>query len=71
MRATEHPADPASTSKSGLATLRGLLHVGGIAAPKTGSGTDAPSRRRALAASAALAATLGALAFTSAPALAA
>lgn len=57
---TEHPANAASTSKTGLfATLRG---------PFSAKGSGASSRRLILSV---LATTLGALAFTTAPALAA
>jgi hypothetical protein len=69
---TEHIANPASTPKTGLvATLRGLLHVEGTSAggralnPSKGSG--APTRLILSV----FATTLGALAFTSVPALAA
>ncbi len=76
MRPTEQIAKPASTSKAGpFATLGGLLSCKGTGAPKiaahmagnVGGAASAP-RRFVLAA---LAATLGALAFAATPALAA
>jgi hypothetical protein len=75
VKPTEHIANPASTPKTGLATLRALLHVEGTGAcgraldPSRGSG--ASSRRRALVILSVFAVVLGPLALASAPALAA
>jgi hypothetical protein len=71
MITTEHNAKPIATPKSGLfATLCGLLHIQGTGAPKSGQGIGAfeVGHRLILAG---LATTLGVLAFTTAPALAA
>jgi hypothetical protein len=75
---TEHTANPASTSKTGLlATLFGLLNVKGTGAPKIPEGTGAPKTSRGSSApwrrSLALAfllTTLAVLVFTAAPAFA-
>jgi hypothetical protein len=69
VKPTGNIASTASTSKTGLfAALCGLLYVKGISAPEISQGTGAPSRRLMLLV---FATALGALAFTTAPALAA
>jgi hypothetical protein len=75
VRSTANIAKPVSTTETGLfATLAGLVHVKGSGASKTGRGSGAGRRGlnhgRRLVLSA-LVATLGVLAFASAPALAA
>ena len=68
---TQTIAKPASTPKTGLfPTLCAFLHLNGSGAPKIALGTGTPKAGRWLILSV-LATTLGALAFTTAPALAA
>ena len=70
MKPTEQTAKKHSVKTGLLATLCGLLHAKGTGALKASQGSGAPSRRHALVTLAALATTLGALAFAATPALA-
>jgi DNA-binding beta-propeller fold protein YncE len=67
---TEQTAKTPSPRTGFFATLRALLHADGTGVSKVSWGTGAPSPRRAHVTLAVLAATLAALAFTTAPAFA-